>query len=125
VKGNINNALQSAQLFIGGGKPGNIAAHALGNSKGAAIIFGIGNPKTGRDALLNGGKRVIRPVQGLKGGHRPKIGIHRIQIHGIFPSLRPVFGTTSISQKEMKKQLNKPLKKQVFYLNSVKILDLT
>jgi hypothetical protein len=109
-------------LFIGRGQAGNVTTHGLGDSKGAAIILGIGNTETGRDTLLHCGKRVIGPVQGLKGSHRPNIGIHGIQIHGIFPSLRPVFGTTSISQREMKKQLNKPLKNRVFYLNAVKML---
>jgi hypothetical protein len=109
-------------LLIGCGQASNVTAHGLGDSKGAAIILSIGDAETCRNTLLHCGKRVIGPVQGLKGGHRPKIGIHGIQIHGIFPSLRPVFGTTSISQKEMKKQLTKPLKKHVFYLNSVKML---
>jgi hypothetical protein len=109
-------------LLIGCGQAGNVTTHGLGDGKGAAIILGIGNPVAGRNTLLHCGKRVIGPVQGLKGSHRPNIGIHGIQIHGIFPSLRPVFGTTSISQREMKKRLNKPLKKNVFYLYSVKIL---
>jgi len=110
-------------LLIGSGQAGNVTAYGLSDGKGPAIILGIGNPETGRNTLLHGGKRVIGPIQGLKGSHRPNIGIYGIQIHGIFPSLRPVFGTTSISQKEMKKQLNKPLKNHIFYLNSVKILS--
>jgi hypothetical protein len=70
---------------------------------------------------LDNTQRIVGPVEGLKRGHRRKIGVHRIQIHGIFPSLRPIFGTRSISQKEMKKGLNKPLKRQVFCKNSVKM----
>jgi hypothetical protein len=108
-------------LLIGCGQAGNVTTHGLGDSKCPTIILCIGDPETGRNTLLHCGKRVIGPVQGLQGGHRPNIGIHGIQIHGIFPSLRPVFGTTSISQREMKKQLNKPLKNHVFYLNSVKM----
>jgi hypothetical protein len=87
----------------------------LRDSKSAAIILGIGDTITSGDALLDDTKRIIGPVQGLKRGHRRQIGVHRIQIHGIFPSLRPIFGTHPISQREMKKRLNKPLKNRVFY----------
>jgi hypothetical protein len=48
----------------------------LGNSESAAIILCIRYTKASGNALLDNAQSIMGPVQGLKGSHRPEIGIN-------------------------------------------------